>query len=253
LEPIYELLAVDDNELNLGLFRLFLTQLGHTVTSVNNPFDAIDLVGQNHFDMVFTDIQMPGMSGIEAAAKMRKDGFQGPIIAITAHLSNVEEDKLTESNINGFLIKPVAKQDLVTVLREHLGDESSQPSTTRVEETVPRVHPDKKSGSIYDLGVALERANQSPELATEMMQLLAESLEYALPIVSPENSGALSEQLHKLSGGVRYTGAVSLEAILDATRLQPSDGSLKNIEAIEVEIQRVIEWIKSTPEPFKLD
>lgn len=252
-EPVYELLAVDDNELNLGLFRLFLNQLGHKVTSVNNPFEAIDLVNTRHFDMVFTDVQMPGMSGIEAAATMREDGYSGPIVAITAHLSNLEESALESSNLNGFLIKPVAKQDLIRVIAEHLTEQAGYQEQPLISEIREPVMPATGTvdQEIYDLEIALNRANQSAELATEMMHLLAESLTDVLPLLDIENRDLLSEHLHKLAGGVRYSGASHLENILDETRRQLAANGPIDIDEIKEDIRAVLDWITVHPEPFR--
>ena len=244
-EPSYTLLAVDDNELNLGLFRMFLTQLGHQVTALNNPFDAIDLVPQQAFDMIFTDVQMPGMTGIEAAARIRDIGYEGPIVAITAHLSNIEEDELASSNINGFLIKPVTKQDLIRIIAEQL-----QGQTPVAGEQLQRT-PVVTGQNIYDLELALHRANQSPELAAEMMQLLGESLTETKPLLNSDNVETLDQDLHKLTGGVRYSGASRLEQYLEETRKKLGENVPINLEQLHVELQLVIDWIADNPEAFK--
>lgn len=256
-EPVYDLLAVDDNELNLGFFRLLLNQLGHRVISLNNPFEAVELVQERHFDMIFTDVQMPGMTGIEAAANMRQGGYQGPIVAITAHLSNLEESELESSNVNDFLIKPVTKQDLARVLSEQLGSFSEGQVIGSSHEDIQRRLAEHETlddtvnrQSIYDLKTALQRANQSPELATEMMKLLAESLSESLPLPDIGDHEALSAQLHKLAGGLRYSGATFLEQSLDEARRQLAAGDLASTDHLVEDIQSVIRWVKAHPEPF---
>jgi len=285
----YQLLAIDDNELNLGLFRLLLTQLGHKVTGVNNPFDAIELVKQEAFDLVFTDIQMPGMTGIEASKKMREHGFTGPIIAITAHLSNLEELEIETSAINDVLFKPISQPDLIQVIQQWLDDKKDGSVTRRRDTDTPieaRAREPRKSERpavaprLYDVDIALSRANESPELATEMLHLLIESLPEAMDGLS-SNKGkndpaALAQTLHKLAGGVLFSGATQLEAELEQLRhlLQQAvqQGTFReanvetnieaNIEAnietrietgvkaLENAMQALTEWALEHPTPF---
>jgi len=275
----YQLLVIDDNELNLGLFRLLLTQQGHNVTSVNNPFDAIELVKQEAFDLVFTDIQMPRMTGIEASKKMREDGFTGPIIAITAHLSNIEELEIEGSGVNDVLFKPVIQADLIKVIEQWLegnkdsgkedNKESSIPSQLAADpqmatEARPKAKAPPATTEHYDLDIALARANESPELATEMLQLLIQSLPEAMDGLSylnrKDDSDELAQRLHKLAGGVRFSGATQLEVELEQLRHLVQQGTSNEtnietnietrIEALKKRIQDLTEWAREHPTPF---
>ena len=244
----HRLLAIDDNELNLGLFRLLLTQQGHHVTSVNNPFDAIELVKQQAFDLVFTDIQMPGMTGIEASKKMREDGFTGPIIAITAHLSNIEELEIETSDVNDVLFKPVTKPDLNRVIQQWLKGGIPQHLDAQ-----PKAGTPFSAAKLYDLDIALVRANDSSELATEMLHLLIESLVNTVgELSSLNNPETLAQQLHKLAGGVRFSGATLLEVELEQLRQLVHQGAYNetHIEALQKSIQDLVEWALEHPTPF---
>jgi two-component system sensor histidine kinase BarA len=256
INQAYQLLAVDDNELNLGLFRLLLTQQGHHVTSVNNPFDAIELVKQQAFDLVFTDIQMPGMTGIEASTKMRENGFTGPIIAITAHLSNIEELEIESSDVNDVLFKPVTKSDLDRVIQQWLEGGTPQHLDAKHQmllDAQSKAGTPLAAAKLYDLDIALARANDSPELATEMLHLLIESLVDTMGELSGlDNPEALAQQLHKLAGGVRFTGATLLEVELEQLRqlVQQVAYNETHIEAFKKSIQDLTEWALEHPTPF---
>lgn len=267
----YQLLAIDDNELNLGLFRLLLTQQGHHVTSVNNPFDAIELAKQQAFDLVFTDIQMPGMNGIEASKRIREDGFKGPIIAITAHLSNIEELEIEASDIDDVLFKPVTKPDLSRIIEQWL--EGGLPYHQDIDpqvviEAQPEAATLPATAKLYDLDIALARANDSTELATEMLHLLSQSLADTMCALNgltgmdgadgadgakgKADSEALAQQLHKLVGGVRFTGATLLEAELEQLRqlVQQDSYNEAHIAALKKSIQDLAEWAFDHPTPF---
>jgi two-component system sensor histidine kinase BarA len=245
------ILAVDDNDLNLGLFRLFLTQLGHSVTAVNDPFSAIDIARQEAFDIIFTDIQMPGLTGIEASEAFRQDGFAGPIIAITAHLSPAEEANILSSAINGVLIKPVTKHDLTRVLATHLpaATEAGVRTPTATYEVHQSLNPALTNKPTYDLDVALSRANGSGELATETLGLLIESLaELKRVIDAPGDQQSVAQALHKFAGGVRFSGATALEAELEQVRDQTAEGL--DFSGLLAKIAELEAWQQANPSPF---
>ena len=250
----FSILAVDDNELNLGLFKLFLRQLGHTVTAVNNPEEAIKLVSDRSdtFDLIFTDIQMPGMTGIEASDKFRSSGFTGPIIAITAHLSAVEQQRIFDSTISDVLIKPVTKPELIRVLTNWLGSQGQE--TLKVESTQATYHAEAHySEQTYDIKLALTRSNESTSIAQEMLSLLHEHLkEVQAQITGETNQTEFRDLLHKLMGGVRFTGAARLESKIDM--MQSNVDRLDHVSAttlIQQEVQAVLTWIEENPAPFE--
>lgn len=257
---MYRVLAVDDNDLNLSLFRLFLTQLGHEVSAVNNPFDAIELARTEPFDIIFTDIQMPGMTGLEASTQLRQNGFRGPIIAITAHLSKDEETNILESGINGVLIKPVTKADLVKTLEASL-EESRREESLEVRSGQAEYEVELPSQAIdaidavvptaiFDVDLALARANGSSSLAIEMLDLLLTSFAEVRAVLNeqPDNE-TLSRTLHKFAGGVRFSGAACLEAELERTR-QQLDDNVADTDSLLAHMQTLEDWREANPHPF---
>ena len=243
----YSILAVDDNELNLGLFRLFLKQLGHTAIAVNNPEEAIRLSAEQHFNLIFTDIQMPGMSGIEASEKFRQNGFTGPILAITAHLSAEEREQITSSSISDVLIKPVSKSELERVLNRWLGNENLKVESTQATYTV-------SEAKVYDLELALSRSNGSVEIAEEMFTLLLEHLrEIQTQLDTELDAQAFRALLHKLMGGLKFTGASQLEQRVAKIQRGASEESIisDHISLVSEGVQAVLSWAEQHPAPFK--
>lgn len=253
----YRILAVDDNELNLGLFRLFLSQLGHIVTSANNPIDAIEIAQNKNFDLIFTDIQMPELNGMEAAARFRQNGYSGPIIAITAHLSDVEQSNIAQSDIDDVLIKPVSKTELVRILNQWLAPVTENPDLASVYEVRTKVpeYPvqNPSTGEVYNLPMALSRANGSKELANDLFHLLIENvIESKLAMEQPLEVSQLRAILHKLSGGIKFSGALRLETELEEfhDRLHQQPDAVPNKQPFLNCMNELIEWAETTPKPF---
>ena len=116
-----------------------MAELGIDVVTVSSGFDAIDYVTthQAHsdtaVDLIFMDIQMPRMSGSEAASQIREvEANAGkkhiPIIALTAHSLSDERDKLLASGIDDYVGKPISQAQLTQVLQRWLGKDSASMS-----------------------------------------------------------------------------------------------------------------------------
>lgn len=136
----FRVLAVDDHPPNLLVLEALLAELGIAVVSVNSGFDAIDYINQQHrdvdkaVDLIFMDIQMPRMSGSEAAQRIRqleikqgeKTGIPHhlPIVALTAHSLSDERDKLLNSGIDDYVGKPINQAQLLQILQRWLGKTS---------------------------------------------------------------------------------------------------------------------------------
>lgn len=135
----FTVLAVDDHLPNLLVLEALLAELGIDVVTVSSGFDAIDYVTthQAHsdtaVDLIFMDIQMPRMSGSEAASQIREvEANAGkkhiPIIALTAHSLSDERDKLLASGIDDYVGKPISQAQLTQVLQRWLGKDSASMS-----------------------------------------------------------------------------------------------------------------------------
>ena len=99
---------------------IFLEQKGYEVVTANSGSDAIDLVRERHFDIVFLDEQMPGVSGIEALEVIKREYPNLPVVMITKS----EEERIMEdaigSNIADYLIKPVNPNQILLSLKRNL-------------------------------------------------------------------------------------------------------------------------------------
>lgn len=136
----FTVLAVDDHLPNLLVLEALLAELSINVVTVNSGFDAIEYITTHQsqsdtaVDLIFMDIQMPRMSGSEAAIQIRKVETQAghqhiPIIALTAHSLSDERDTLLASGIDDYVGKPISQAQLLQILQRWLGKHSTSVST----------------------------------------------------------------------------------------------------------------------------
>lgn len=96
----------------------FLHDRGYQVTAVTNGQDALDEIESNHFDVIFLDESMPGISGLETLSRIRQKNQTIPVVMITKNEEENVMDEAIGSQIDDYLIKPVKPQQIVLTLKK---------------------------------------------------------------------------------------------------------------------------------------
>ena len=119
-------LIVEDNLLNQKVISKMLTQAGCLMEIARNGKEAVQYLRLTDpsderpcCDLIFMDIQMPVMDGLEATGIIRKHNSTLPIIALTAHAMKGDREKFIEAGMNDYLGKPIQKEDLLETLRRY--------------------------------------------------------------------------------------------------------------------------------------
>ena len=120
--PVRELLVVDDDEMSRRLAYDVLMHAGYRVSACDTGEQALVLAQTNRFDLVLLDIQLPGISGVQTFAQLRRlPGWaQVPVIALTASVMPNERNILMTEGFDAFLAKPLSIKELVRLVRQTL-------------------------------------------------------------------------------------------------------------------------------------
>ena len=110
-------LVVDDSKDNLELTKRFLLASGAVVQTALGAARAYECLEKEEFDVVVMDIQMPEIDGYEAVAHLRREGYEKPVIALTAHAMKGERERCLEAGFDGYLMKPINRPALVKEIR----------------------------------------------------------------------------------------------------------------------------------------
>jgi CheY-like chemotaxis protein len=120
-----KILLVEDSDTTRLTHRVMIAKrTGYTVITVANGREALKLVESEKPDLVLMDVMMPGMDGLEVCRRLRKQEATAniPIVLLTFR---VGEESISEGYASGctaYLKKPIATDELVSTLRQHLGD-----------------------------------------------------------------------------------------------------------------------------------
>lgn len=139
---IAHVLVAEDNVINQKLIQRTLEDLGLTVTIANNGLDAFQKRKDGKFDLVFMDIQMPFLDGVEATAEIlewERDYNQPhiPIVALTANALKGDRERFLAAGLDEYTTKPLVRTEIISVLNTFLfdfiveEDDLERPSSTQ--------------------------------------------------------------------------------------------------------------------------
>jgi signal transduction histidine kinase/CheY-like chemotaxis protein len=116
-----EVLVCEDNVVNQTVLLAMLRRKGHRVTMTEDGLAAWEVLQTRTFDLVITDVEMPGLTGIELAQRIRvdeakRDGARVPIIGATAHVGDNEQHQLLDAGMDAHLGKPFTLRELSLVI-----------------------------------------------------------------------------------------------------------------------------------------
>lgn len=131
MENIKILWADDEIDL-LKPHILFLESKGYNVETTNNGADAIEMVGEKNYDIVFLDENMPGISGLEALTQIKSTDPSLPVIMITKSEEETIMEEAIGSKISDYLIKPVNSKQILLSIKKNLDKTRLISETTQV-------------------------------------------------------------------------------------------------------------------------
>ena len=113
------ILIVEDNDKNLKLVRDVLQVKGYATIEAANAEDGIVLARERKPDLILMDIQLPGMSGIDAIGVLRADPGTAaiPVVAVTASVMPQDRNKITEAGFNAYVGKPINLKEFLDTVR----------------------------------------------------------------------------------------------------------------------------------------
>ncbi len=120
--PGKRILIVDDSKINLKVANQILKPYNFNVKMVESGYECLEALETQTFDLILMDIMMPKMNGVETLRRLKEmDGFDIPVIALTADAIEGTDEKYLNAGFNAYLSKPIDRYELDRVLNKYLG------------------------------------------------------------------------------------------------------------------------------------
>jgi CheY-like chemotaxis protein len=254
-------LLCDDNAVNQKVALRLLQQMGYQAHLARNGHEALAALDQEAYDLIFMDVMMPEMDGLEATRLIRqrqKERFQFPnyqdciiIVAMTANAMQGDRDKCLAAGMDDYIAKPVRLEDIRAIV-ERWGAVVCRPASAPQTATgssissdcpaacvaTPTETPNAKSAGPkpVDMERLLEFTDGTPESLRELVTLYldqtGEQLEQLANAVASGTPTDVRRLAHSAAGASATCGMRGLVPVLRELERQGRDGALENAESL---------------------
>jgi signal transduction histidine kinase/DNA-binding response OmpR family regulator len=210
-----KILTLDDDEFISKLYGDILESFGAQVTKVTNPQRAFEILSsEEDYNLFVTDIKMPGITGLELIQNLKKEGVNIPIVlGVTANIFFEEENKNQNKLINGFLLKPFTRDELILKIMELLSIPSMESNVINDGSEFSKFIQEEENPIKYDLTQFNRMSMNDQELIQDNLELFYNQNCYDFEkwrdLLTHQDFLSLAELIHKLSGRFSQIMAVT--------------------------------------------
>ncbi len=212
--PALNVLLVEDIELNVIVARSVLEKLGNSVEVAMNGHDALAMFDPDEFDLVLLDIQLPDMTGLDIARKLRQD-YAGqhlpPLVALTANVLKDKKEYL-DAGMDDVLSKPLSVSAL-TAMIQHFWDHQPDPVsteepsvTTQTQESLLDIAMLEQYIELVGPGLIYQSAEMFEKMMPDYLAVLDSNM------IARDQAG-IAEEGHKIKGAAGSVGLKHLQQL----------------------------------------
>lgn len=239
-------LLAEDSPDSLELFRIILENTGLCVDVAENGQVAIEkamasVSDGKVYDLILMDMQMPGLDGCEATRRLRRLGWEKPIVALTAHGTHEDRQRCLEAGCDDYLSKPISQRMLFTRIRHRL---AGQPLDLPDAETVDNGA--AEAGLLDDPSIDHAQRARLSAMFGQSLQTELHRIEEGL---LHQNREMLIEASHKLAGAAGLFGCMQLSLAAHEIEQRTRAGAVLS-SADETVVQLISlcrQWEAATP------
>lgn len=244
-------LIVDDNEINRLVTAAAARELGAETFAVADGAEALQKHGAENFEMILMDCQMPLLDGYETTRRIRQNQAENesyvPIIALTAHVGDLEKQCCRDAGMDDFLTKPLTTEHLKTIFEKYL-PRAAGLQKLDVNKAFGQHHwADIIEAETLRQLTDIERGGE----ANFIEQLLENYLQHADMLIAAinnarqtENASEICRAAHQLCGSSASIGLKNLQKIFDIVENEALNGKLSNIGAHIADAETALQEVK---------
>jgi len=245
----YQVLVVEDEEVNRFVARGIMASIGITPDLAESGAEALAKIANHHYDLIFMDVQMPEMDGLETTALIRKrlhdDGrWHIPIIALTAFALKGDRERFLEAGMDDYMTKPLMRDNLIDMLKYWL-DGRDDPKLNQDQQHIQAKSDDPLDAARF---AELKQSMRSvPGGLRKVLESYQESL-VRLPAtmaaaINNKDIEALYRAAHSLKSNSAAAGALKLSALSADLENQAGKERTEGIETIFLQIETEIDRV----------
>ncbi|BBT17438.1 hypothetical protein WP8S17C03_34870 [Metapseudomonas otitidis] len=250
--PPLRILAADDVAQNLELLTLNLERLGHRVHGVEDGAAAVAAFGEQAFDLVLMDVQMPGMDGLEASCAIRqREQAEGrrpvPIIALTASVLDRDRQNALDAGMNGFAGKPLDMAELLHEMARLLGVEPGRDADPAAAQSP--ADPD----ALFDWVRGQQLWGGAVQMAAAIVRFLDEQERLLGHLREAVRQGDFSDVVanaHRLRGAAANLGLDEMAACAAELEHAGSGGQPQALEALLQQLAAIMTRVRAAVPVF---
>lgn len=269
LSQRYQVLIVEDNEINLEVACALVEKLGHKVTAAKDGASALKCMHNNRFDLALLDINLPDIDGVtlsqqlKVIAKEKQSPFK--TIAVSAHVFNEDIAKFIKSGFNGFVAKPVQMKKLKPAIAkvmfniEGLVNQRTDVEVKQRVEIAEVAVPSREDSFVesqelsefvlFDASIP----NQDIEYlgrdkVIQLIQLFCQQLNNDYSDFSSLPAMAQQAKLHKLKGAAIGLGLIRLYQLCHSLEINTEESKLNSSQLLMIE--EIVELSKESLQQY---
>ena len=150
-----QVLVIDDDEVVGRSFDRVLSDKGYEVSTAMSGEEALSTMDQSDFDVVFTDIKMPGMDGLEVTERIKERCPWTPVVVITGYGTDENEDRANVLGASGFVRKPLTPEIIESITLKAMNDSMVAEQASEQDEVLEHV------AETEEVSIAAERSEIS--------------------------------------------------------------------------------------------
>ncbi len=223
-------LIADDEEYNRLLFKKILDRWKIRYHEVENGMEALEVLKEEHFDMMFIDLRMPGIDGIKTTRFVRQEmnisESAMPVVIVSASRPEGGIEILKKDGVSAFLLKPFSEKALLNTIIEVTGSNGEIGAAVKSEEAVSeKSNPVKIDlSNLYHISGGDDQFVK--QMLTSFVTTTGNQINDLKEHISCRNLEAAADCAHKMMPPCRHLGAIRLYDILSAIEKAARNGDL---------------------------
>ena len=240
------ILLAEDNAINRMVAESILGKFGCFVTPAGNGKEALEMVTQRKFDLIFMDCQMPEMDGFEASQQIRVhekkyDLPRTPIIAFTANAMEGDRERCLNSGMDDYMTKPVKQEIMEEILLKWLSKKVENADETVAESLID-----------YDVLQTLKQLTDGHhiDIIESYLEFAGEAVADIIKAAQEGDIKGVRDHAHSLKASSKQLGAMQLGDLAAELESRGMDGDLGDIEMLMQDFSRVGERVVAEFEAY---